>query len=742
MNTLPRSAQASRTGCSVAPLTAGLCRLAAAAIAALALVAGTALAQAAGDLPGRVGRVADLAGELFLAAQDKPDAWAAVGINYPVASGDNLWLGGDGRAEVDFGGGQFRFAGDTSLHVSQLDDTHFSLFVAQGRVSVRVRGLEPGDVATIDTPNAQIAITRPGLYRIEVTDDRQHTVVIVREGEVNVQTQAAVQQVLPGQAAYVEGADPQFANVQNGIGQDGFDAWVASRDRLYRTRGNAYVSPQMVGAADLDRYGTWQESPQYGAVWYPSDVAADWAPYRNGYWVNVGTWGPTWVDFAPWGYAPFHYGRWAFIGGRWGWCPGAFTPRPLWAPALVAWTGGAGWTLSVSAGAPVYGWIPLGWGEPFRPWWGHCSAGCWDRFNRPVAVNVTVVRPWSPPPTHWRNASVPGGITAVPFRSFESREPVARNMVRVPRDVVAVAPVLASPPVMRNDVVRAGVGRSPAAPPPASSLQPAFARPLPTAPMGAAPASPPGAAAGPDGARGRVGSAGPAGAVPPAAGTAGSGVVPRAAPGVAAPVPSTGRPPSANPRSAESPSSTSREPRVGMPTPSSVTSQQPGSRAPSPMTSPGSSAPPAARMAPAGSSTAPPARVLEAPTSPGSMAAPPMRAQPPQAPPSSPGPRAQPQTVAPPTMRAPQHEAAPPAIRPSPSPVPPAAPAQRGPAPVSPQQAAPMRSLPQAAPAPHSAPAARPAPAPRAAPESSGGDAARQGTDAGNAVRGERGRER
>jgi hypothetical protein len=231
-------------------------------------------------------------------------------------------------------------AGQTSVHVSQLDDRHFGLFVAQGRVSVRVRAIEPGDVALVDTPNAQVAITRPGLYRIDVTEDRLHTVVIVREGEANVQTQAAVSQLLPGQVTYVDGADPQYATVQNGVGIDGFDSWAASRDRLYRVRSNNYVSPQMVGAADLDRYGTWQQTNEYGALWYPNDVAPDWAPYRDGYWVDVGTWGPTWVDAAPWGYAPSHYGRWVRAKGRWGWCPGAPVARPHWAPALVGWYGG------------------------------------------------------------------------------------------------------------------------------------------------------------------------------------------------------------------------------------------------------------------------------------------------------------------------------------------------------------------------------------------------------------------
>ena len=237
-----------------------------------------------------------------------------------------------------------------------------------------------------------------------------------------------------------------YATVRNGVGSDGFDTWAAGRDRRYYGRTANYVSPQMVGAADLDQYGTWSQVPEYGAVWYPSDVGADWAPYRNGYWTEVGAWGPTWVDYAPWGYAPFHYGRWAYIGGRWGWCPGAYVARPLWAPALVGWAGGSGWSLSATVGTPVYGWVPLGWGEPYRPWWGRCSNGCWNRYNRPYAVNVAVVRPNSPP-TRYVNWNAPGGITAVSGSALVMRQPVQANLVRVPAGVAASAPVLASAPI-------------------------------------------------------------------------------------------------------------------------------------------------------------------------------------------------------------------------------------------------------------------------------------------------------
>ncbi len=322
-------------------------------------------ARADDDLPGRVGRVAEQGGELFLSPQDAPDQWVAIGINYPVTTGDNLWVGKEGRAEIDFGAGQARLAGDTSLHVSRLDDRIFSLFVAQGRVIVRIRVLDPGDAARIDTPNAQVLLTRPGLYRIEVSEDRQHTQLAVREGEANIDTGVTVQQVLPGQSATLDGAAPQDAQLRSGVTTDGFDTWSANRDRYYdRGRANSPVSRQMVGAADLDQYGAWDTAPEYGAVWYPANVAADWAPYRNGYWTDVGAWGPTWVDYAPWGYAPFHYGRWAFIGGRWGWCPGRHVARPVWAPALVVWVGGPGWRFAPGASGLRLGAPRMGRGVP------------------------------------------------------------------------------------------------------------------------------------------------------------------------------------------------------------------------------------------------------------------------------------------------------------------------------------------------------------------------------------------
>ncbi len=478
-----------------------------------------------------MGRIAEFAGQLYLSPEDRATEWQPIGLNYPIASGDNLWVGSDGRAEVDYGGGQFRLADDTSVHVSRLDENRVALFIAQGRVIVRVRVLDQGDSARIDAPTSQIQLTRPGLYRIDVVPDRQSTYVTVREGEAVVMLANAAQQALPGQTAIVAGPDPQYAEVRNGVGQDDFDAYSLSRDRRYdRARATAYVSPQMVGYADLDQYGTWQSTPEYGPVWYPTAVAPDWAPYRDGYWTNVGAWGSTWVDAAPWGYAPFHYGRWAWVRGRWGWCPGAFVARPRWAPALVGWVGGAGWGVSATFGSPVYGWVPLGWGEPFHPWWNRCSNNCWSNYNRPYAVNVAV-RP-SNPPSHFRNADYPGALTAVSGATIAGRMPVASNRVTVPTHLTASAPVLAAAPAVASAPLRipgartAGVAGTPA---PASTFYP-VSRPgrLGAEPMMRPTAAPPVAPAGQAINRPVAGTPAPA-AAPVAPGYA------RSAPAVAAP---------------------------------------------------------------------------------------------------------------------------------------------------------------------------------------------------------------
>ena len=82
----------------------------------------------------------------------------------------------------------------------------------------------------------------------------------------------------------------------------------------------------------LSPYGRWEDTPEYGRVWVPSNVGPDWQPYTDGRWVDT-EWGWSFASTVPWGWATFHYGRWGYgLGVGWFWVPGF-----VWAPAWVSW---------------------------------------------------------------------------------------------------------------------------------------------------------------------------------------------------------------------------------------------------------------------------------------------------------------------------------------------------------------------------------------------------------------------
>ena len=196
-------------------------------------------------------------------------------------------------------------------------------------------------------------------------------------GEGEVTAGGKTYEVHPGERAEFQGTENIEYNVEKAPAPDGLDQWAENRDqREDNSVSGNYVSRDVPGYSDLDEYGQWQNEPDYGNVWYPNDVAEDWAPYSNGYWNWVGPWGWTWVGYEPWGFAPYHYGRWGFIGGRWGWCPGPIFGPPIYGPAFVGFYGGGfGWGLGFGVG-----WFPLGFGEPFFPWF-HCGRGFVERIN-------------------------------------------------------------------------------------------------------------------------------------------------------------------------------------------------------------------------------------------------------------------------------------------------------------------------------------------------------------------------
>ncbi len=378
--------------------------------------------------PTRVARLASISGTVSFHTAGE-DHWDPATVNYPIATGGALWTEPGATASIEVSASRIDLASTTELDIDQLDPNVLVATQAQGETFLRLQDLVPGDSYTVRTPRGSVSMTTAGEYEIAAGDTQTPTTVTVIDGAAQVTGDNLAVSVQPGETATITGtgtdADP-FRGTTGPAVRDAFlqtelsaattttaEATVTAHATATATASAQAAPPsvrRMPGARQLAEYGTWDDSPKYGRIWHPH-VDRDWVPYRDGRWAYVAPWGWTWIDNEPWGYAPFHYGRWVDDDQGWAWAPTYYEPvvaapvlveptyfEPVYAPALVSFFGfGAGFSIGVGVGfgfgfghgfgfASV-GWCPLGWGEPFRPWFGG-GPRYFHEVNRTNVVNI------------------------------------------------------------------------------------------------------------------------------------------------------------------------------------------------------------------------------------------------------------------------------------------------------------------------------------------------------------------
>jgi hypothetical protein len=337
------------------------------------------------DPPGRVARLSLMDGEVQLAPAGTEE-WADAVLNRPITSGDRVYVGADGRAELQIGTASVHLDRSTGFEFIELDDDVNQMSLTEGVATIRIRTLGDREQVQMETPNATVRFLHPGDYTVQIDPATDRTIVRTRNGEAEVTGASKSFRVRADEEGVFTGLDGLTANIGKLPPRTAFESWANDRDRRGDNSESArYVSREVVGYEDLDGQGEWSNEPEYGYVWRPSYVVADWAPYRYGRWGWVAPWGWTWIDDARWGFAPFHYGRWAYVRHNWCWVPGPRHLRPYYAPALVGWIGGPSVSVSVGFGSGV-GWFPLGPHEVYRPWYRHTP-----RYVRHVNVSNTVI---------------------------------------------------------------------------------------------------------------------------------------------------------------------------------------------------------------------------------------------------------------------------------------------------------------------------------------------------------------
>src|SRR5882762_4546052 len=435
------------------------------------------------DPPTRVARLSQAEGSVSFEPAGTED-WVTAVVNQTLTTGDNLWSDQNSRAELHLGSASIRLGANTGFSFLNLDDRTAQLQLTEGTLRIRIRRLGRNEIFEVDTPNLAFNASRPGIYRINVNQAGDTTVVVVRDGEGEVTGGGQSYVVRSDETGIFTGTDQLNADIEGVGDEDDLERWSSQRDRREdHSASRQYVSDEAIGYEDLDEYGGWRNTPDYGTIWFPRTTVVGWAPYRYGHWAYIAPWGYTWVDDEPWGFAPFHYGRWVTVGGSWGWVPcrpgvvGVAYVRPVYAPALVAWVGGPHVAIGIAVGGgSSVGWFPLGPREVYVPSY-RASRGYVNNVNvTNTTVNTTVVNNYyntvvvnktNVNNVTYVNQRVPGAVTATSTQVMTRSQPVARNVMRVDERQIARAQVTArTPAVAPEREAFAGGGRPAQARPP------------------------------------------------------------------------------------------------------------------------------------------------------------------------------------------------------------------------------------------------------------------------------------
>jgi len=452
---------------SCAPAIARRLLLATAAAAFLMLTSTDLSAQ--DDPPAQAGRLSYVSGTVSIQPVGTDD-WGQAAVNYPLGPGDRVFTDMDGRAEIQIGQTFVRIGPNTD--VSLVDDTPYSLSigVAQGSVRVHCLGLWPDQWLHVNSPSGSAGLSQPGELRLDVLPDQGAAIFTNLSNDALISGAGGFSQYIGnGQSLELVGSNPVYSQWLQPANWDDLDQWSHRRDRqMANAVSYRYVSPEVPGGYELDANGTWLPGTEYGAIWFPNNVPADWAPYHYGHWMNHAPWGWVWVEDEPWGYAPFHYGRWVSFAGRWGWIPGPPSAHPVWSPALVVFAGGIH-----LGGGGISAWFPLGPGEPYRPWY-RASPRYIDDINRSnmgesrrVHVQDTYVN-FDFDHRDFANRNI--GFSAMRHEDFAAGRPVRQATVVVDVRVINQVQVIQRPEAQPTR--QSFVSQPPARPVPVSVTRP------------------------------------------------------------------------------------------------------------------------------------------------------------------------------------------------------------------------------------------------------------------------------
>jgi hypothetical protein len=400
--------------------------------------------------PARVGQLSLVSNNVRMRV-DRVSAWEQAVLNTPLTSGSALATQIPGRTEVRVGSTALRLGQESQVVWTEISDSRLHVEIIDGLFALRVRVLAPGESVVLTAGAVTVQVLKPGAYRFRHVAHRARLRVWALEGQARVTLSEQTSTLDSGQRVQIDKGIATQLPSSASEDHASFNEFADGRDRRSEVSlSPMHVSPELTGAEDLDGHGNWRDEASYGAVWFPNKLPVDWTPYRYGRWRWLAPWGWTWIDDTPWGFAPFHYGRWVFAGGRWGWAPGQSAAanaqsRPVYAPALVGFFGnqrGAVWNSSV-ASTPLVGWYPLAPGEIYWP--SYSTQLSYVRALNAASVSdagqIQVQPTASAGGQSHRYARTAFAASVMPYSAFSRMQDVASNQIVLTPAALAQAPL-------------------------------------------------------------------------------------------------------------------------------------------------------------------------------------------------------------------------------------------------------------------------------------------------------------
>ena len=285
------------------------------------------------ESPSRTARVVETWGTTWIFdPQDRQ--WTALTRNQTLSEGDRIRTDARSRVAVRLGSTSIWIDEASDLEISALSDQQAVFRLEKGRLGMLFRSAAIASEYRVQTREGQLFAEQEGALQVEQLDRGTIATNIssrlrfdFKADSTGTSQRTGLREGEQAEFWWVGGPRTERQRVQ----ETAFGAWIAEQsgeEGRPQMAAERYVSPEMTGTEELDRHGRWENSPEYGNVWIPTTVSANWAPYRDGRWSWSVQWGWTWIDVAPWGFAPFHYGRWVEWRGRWSWVPGPRIVRP------------------------------------------------------------------------------------------------------------------------------------------------------------------------------------------------------------------------------------------------------------------------------------------------------------------------------------------------------------------------------------------------------------------------------